>query len=85
MACGAAGSPTASPERLPVPTVLPETTAQHQTRLFHQVVERVTPAAPEVRQVTVRMEARPYFADMAIAPAGPRTPQHDTLAWYAAS
>lgn len=49
-------------------TILRETTPEHQTRLMQHIVERVTVTAGSVSEITVRMEARPFFADMAMAP-----------------
>ncbi len=58
----------AASELVPLAETLRHAAPEHQARLIAHIVERVTVAAGEVAEVRVRMEARPFFADMAMAP-----------------
>ena len=49
-------------------TVLRETTPEHQARLSRHIVERVVVEDGEVREIEVRLAARPFFDGMAVAP-----------------
>ena len=58
----------AASDLVPLAETLRHAEPEHQGRLIRHIVERVTVAAGEVTEVLVRMEARPFFADMAMAP-----------------
>jgi hypothetical protein len=62
----------ASRTLLPMAEIIREATPEHAQGIIRHIVERVTVEARDVVGITVRLEARPFFADlgerMAMAP-----------------
>jgi hypothetical protein len=55
----------AATELLPFAEVIRETTAEHQRAIVGHIVEKVTITDREVTDIVVRLEARPFFSDLA--------------------